>query len=74
MIPAVRIKIGDSDYWWLPDTLDPPNGAIAPLHHCDDKGGLEEFGTSFAHVFDGQVLRYGTPIGVLAPDGTFTAA
>ena len=59
--------------WFQPDSDDPTSGAIAPDHHCDEKGeitldgvmGIMSGDDSLAHVYGGKVQRYGSVIAEL---------
>jgi len=59
--------------WFQPNSDDPTSGAIAPDHHCDDKGEITAAGLfgifsgddSLAHVYGGKVQRYGSVIAEL---------
>lgn len=63
-----KIKIDGEEGWCLPTSKDSPEGAIAPLHHCDEHGNLQFpdcfDGNSIAHVFeDGVVRKFGEAVG-----------
>jgi hypothetical protein len=57
------VKFKGVTYWFLDDDGDKLNGAIALLNHCDDMGNPVVFAVSFAHVFDGVIMRYQSEIG-----------
>lgn len=65
---SFRIRFRGKDYWLIADTLE-EDGAIAPLAHCDEKGGIADVetsltGISYAHYFPGRgVIRFGQKIG-----------
>jgi hypothetical protein len=53
--------------WYLGDSLDDLDHALAPLHHADAQGNIVVLGESYAHVFkDGTISRYGFQIGCIA--------
>ena len=59
----MRIKLQETEYWLLADSLD-EDGAIAPLDHCDENGNIVEFlELSYAHYYPERgVLRFGNKI------------
>jgi hypothetical protein len=63
---ALRIKFQGIEYWFLGDSLE-EDGAIAPLHHADEKGNIllkAVLEHSYAHWFpEAGILRYQQKIG-----------
>ena len=60
---SINIKYKGKEYWFL--QREDGTGAVAPLEHCNEKGGIVYFWEdSFAHVYaDRRMLRFGQELG-----------